>query len=145
MRSNSVRAETLASVLVGFAIIAIVSAGMVKMLAYHATIEEDHARNQTLRILQNNVTNVLRKIDTSGIAEKETFSVYKDRSARRFTVMTGAQVEPYRYVDRSGDWVSNTGTYQGTVYTRTILLDRNDSAPVVRQVFKAEIRELVRK
>jgi hypothetical protein len=83
-------------------------------------------------------------VDTSGIAENETFSLHKDTLNRRYLVMTGANVEPYKFIDRRGNWVSNTGSFQDTIYIQLMLLDKNATSPVQKQVVKGEIRELIR-
>lgn len=51
-------------------------------------IEDDYLRNQALFLLENNATNIVKKVDTSDIAENETFSLYKDTLNRHFLVMT---------------------------------------------------------
>jgi hypothetical protein len=58
--------------------------------------------------------------------------------------MTGSNVEPYKYIDRRGNWVSNTGSFQDTIYTQLMLLDKNGTSPIQKQVVKGEIRELIR-
>ena len=104
--------ETLISVIVGVLIIALVIGSIARIIAIHYTTEDTYTRNETLYLLQNNSTNILRKLDTSSIAEKEIFSAYKDPSALQFRVMTGSLADKYKYIDRRNEWVSSTGSFQ---------------------------------
>ena len=139
------RGESLVGIIVGVFIIAIVIWGIAKILSVQYAIEDDYFRSQTLFILKNNATNIVRKVDTSSVSENEIFSLYKDTTNRRYLVMTGANIETYKYIDRRGNWVSNTGSFQDVVYTRLMFLSKNITSPVQKQVVKGEIRELIRK
>jgi hypothetical protein len=145
MKRFDSRWETLVSIIVWVLIIAIVIWSIAKILSIQYTIEDDYLRNQTLFLLTNNATNIVKKVDTSNIAENETFSIYKDVLNQNFIVMTWSNVEPYKYIDRRGNWVAHTGAFQGTIYTQRMLLDKNGAFPIQKQVVKWEIRELIRK
>lgn len=145
MKHLNRRGETLVGIIVGVMIIAIVIGSIAKILSVQYVIEDDYVRNQTLSVLQNNVSNIVKKVDTSSIAENEIFALYKDSAAKKFVVMTGSNVETYKYVDRRGNWVSNTGSFQDAIYTQLLYMDKSDASPIRKQVVKGEIRELIRK
>ncbi len=117
---------------------------MARIISAHYENEDTYARNEMLYILQNNGINAVRKIDTSSVTEKGIFALYKDTANNRFTIMTGALTEQYKYIDRRGEWVSNTGSFAGTVYTQLFYVDKSDTLPVKKQVIKGEVRELIR-
>lgn len=145
MKQLNRRGETLVGIIVGVMIIAIVIGSIAKILSVQYLIEDEYVRNQTLAVLQNNVSNVVKEVDTTSIAENEIFALYKDTATKKFVVMTGANVEIYKYVDRQGSWVSNTGSFQDTIYTQLLYMDKSDASPIRKQVVKGEIRELIRK
>ncbi|MDD2745362.1 MAG: hypothetical protein PHU93_02385 [Candidatus Gracilibacteria bacterium] len=145
MKPFNHRGETLVGIIVGVTIIAIVIGSIAKILSIQYVIEDDYVRNQTLTALQNNATNIVKKLDTSSISENEVFAMYKDSVNRKYLVMTGSNVEIYKYVDRQGTWVSNTGSFNDTIYTQLLTVDKNDSSLLRKQIIKGEIRELIRK
>ena len=145
MKPFSHRGETLVGIIVWVTIIAIVIGSIAKILSIQYVIEDDYVRNQTLTALQNNATNIVKKLDTSSVAENEIFAMYKDSVNRKYIVMTGSNVEIYKYIDRQGSWVSNTGSFDDTIYTQLLTIDKNDSSLLHKQIIKGEIRELIRK
>ena len=59
--------------------------------------------------------------------------------------MTGAtNVELYKYINPRGEWISNTWSTSDTVYTRILIVEKNDSSGLKHQVVKGELRELIR-
>lgn len=122
--SNSKRGETLVSIIVGVVILMIAIGGVVMILVQNRTIEEDYDKSNNITILQSNAENVVRKTDTSHFSEKDIFFLYKDPATKTFQVFTGAENEKYRYIDKSGDLVVDTGSYAGTVYSRIFTIER---------------------
>lgn len=140
------RGETLISVLVGVFILAITIGAIVMILSTNYELEDTYERNNTLFLLQNNATNIIRKLDTSLLTEKELFSVYKDTENKQFTLFTGSSVDTYKYIDAEGNHITNTGSFAGIIYARYFLIDKKDSSfGAENQVIKAAVRELIRK
>ncbi|MDD5377210.1 MAG: hypothetical protein PHH16_03770 [Candidatus Gracilibacteria bacterium] len=142
--SNSKRGETLISIVVGVVILAIAIGGVAMILVQNRTIEEDYDKNSTLATLQSNAESIVRKVDTSGLAEKDIFFLYKDPITKTFQIFTGTTNEGYKYINKNGDLITNTGSYAGTVYTRIFSVERGDASfGKPRQVIKGGIKELI--
>lgn len=125
--SNSKRGETLVSILVGVVILAIAMGGVTMILVQNRTIEEDYDKNNSVSILQSNAENIVRKVDTSSLAENDIFYLYKEPLTQIFQVLTGSTNERYKYINRNGDLVTDTGSYAGTIYVRMFSVERGDS------------------
>lgn len=116
------------------------------ILLQNSTIEEDYDKNNTITILQSNAESIVRKTNTSGFAEKDVFFVYKNPVTKIFEAFTGTTNERYKYVNKNGDMVTNTGSYAGTVYTRIFTVELGDTSfGKPRQVIRGAIKELIRK
>ncbi len=119
--------------------------GIAVILSSNSTLETEYDRNNRLFLLQNNSEAVVRRVDTSGIAEGEVFFIRKDEASKTFLVLTGAENVDQRYVNAYGAWV-NTGTTTDTVYARSFLMEKKD--PTIGnggQVIRAGVKELIRK
>lgn len=142
------RGETLASVLIGVFILTIVIAGLSSVLFTNKSFESDYERNNALFYLRNNASNVVRKVDTSGIQERETFYLKKDPVARTYTVLTGSSNSALSYVNARSEQVTNTGTYEGQVFLQMFYMDKRETVAggsQSNQIIRAGIKELVRK
>lgn len=110
------------------------------------TIDEDYNTNNAVYLLRTNAENIVKKLDTKSLAEKDIFYIIKDSTVKTFQIFTGTTNDGYRYINGDGDLVTNTGSYGGTLYSRIFLVEKNDTtlgAP--HQIIKAGIRELIRK
>lgn len=144
--SNSKNGETLISIIVWVVILAIAIGGVAVILFQNSAIEEDYDKNNTVAILQTNAENIVRKADTSSLAEKDIFFLFKDPETKTFQVFTGITNEWYKYINKNGDQITDTGSYVGTVYSRIFSVERWDSSfGKPRQVIKGGIKELIRK
>ncbi|HBB27551.1 TPA: hypothetical protein DCZ36_03600 [Candidatus Gracilibacteria bacterium] len=144
--SNSKKGETLISIIVGVVILAIAIGGVAVILFQNSAIEEDYDKNNTVAILQSNAENIVRKMDTSNLAEKDIFFLSKDPGTKMFQVFTGTMNEGYKYINKNGDQIINTGSYAGTIYARIFSVERGDNSfGKPRQVIKGGIKELIRK
>jgi hypothetical protein len=97
-------------------------------------------------ILEQNATSIIKNIDTSVIAEKEVFYLYKNPGTQTITTLTGAANISYAYVNSAGENITNTGSYQDPLYYQSFIIDQNDTGlRTGSQVVKGTIRELVRR
>ena len=72
--------------------------------------------------------------------------MYKNPATQTITTFTGATNISYAYVDGAGENITNTGSYQGSLYYQSFIIDQNDSGlRTGSQVVKGTIRELVRR
>ena len=144
--STSKRGETLISIIVGVVILAIALFWAALILFQSHTIEEEYGKNNTVAILQSNTENIVRKIDTSSLAEGDIFFIHKDPETKVFSIFTGSVNEQYKYINRDGESVTNTGSNTETVYTRILTVELADSSlGKPRQVIQGGIKELIRR
>lgn len=145
--SNLKKGETLVSVVVGIVILGIAMGGVAMILVQNSTIEEDYGKNNNVFFLQSNAENIVRRVDTSAVIEKEVFFLRKDPLTRTFLVYTGTTNEGEKYIDRDGNKIDAPTSYPGTVYTRSFIVERQDTSfgDKPRQVIKGGIKELIRK
>jgi Tfp pilus assembly protein PilV len=140
------RGETLVSVLVGVFILSIVVFGVANLLVNNSALEDESRRNTALMILEQNATSIIKNLNTAQIAEKEVFYLYKDPTTQTITAFTGATNIGYAYVNAAGENVSNTGSYQNSLYYQSFIIDQSDTGlRSGSQVVKGTIRELVRR
>ncbi|EKD44587.1 MAG: hypothetical protein ACD_71C00087G0002 [uncultured bacterium (gcode 4)] len=144
--AKSKRGETLISVLVGVIILALAIGAITTILMQNRTIDEDYNTNNTVFLLRTNAENIVKKMDTKSLAEKDVFYLSKDSSSKIFQILTGTTNDSYRYINSDGDLVTNTGSYGWTLYSRVFLLEKNDTTlGEPHQIIKAGIKELIRK
>lgn len=109
--AKSKRGETLISVLVGVIILVIAIGGITTILMQNRTIDEDYNTNNTVFLLRTNAENIVKKLNTTSLAEKDVFYISKDSTTKTFRIFTGTTNDSYRYINSDGDLVTNTGSY----------------------------------
>lgn len=144
--ATSKRGETLISILVGTVILAIAITAAVNILMHNETIDEEYITNNTVTLLQSNTENIIRKTDTSWLAENTVFYLYKNTSTKNFQILTGSGNEQYKYINRYGEHIAQVTSYDDTVYTRILSVEKEDtSLGKKRQIIKWGVKELIRK
>ena len=129
------RGETLVSIVVGVSILALVIFAITNILTNSILIEDDYMKSNTIHLLDTNAANIASRLDTSFLNEGETFYVEKNPADRIFIIHTGSTNSGYQYIDASGEHIPDIGSFTGTAYSRTFILD---------QLVKGTIRELPR-
>lgn len=139
------RGETLVSVIIGVFVLAMVISGIAAILANNLAVENDYMRNNKLHFLEVNSTNIIRRLDTSNLDEKQVFYLEKNETGSVFLVRTWSTSLPYAYVNEAGSNITNTGSYTGSIYLRTFIVDQYDkSLKIGNQIIKWTIRELIK-
>lgn len=82
------RGETLVSVIIGVFVLAMVISGIAAILANNLAVENDYMRNNKLHFLEVNSTNIIRRLDTSNLDEKQVFYLEKNETGSVFLVRT---------------------------------------------------------
>ena len=139
MKHLNRRWETFSGIIVGVTIIAIVIGSIAKIFSLQYQIEDEYLREEAISILRNNSHNIAKKLDTSNLIENESFSIYQDRSQRKFLIMTGASVADYRFVDAYGKRIERVDQFPYPYFSRLFYLDVSSSAPVQNQIIRVEI------
>lgn len=142
----SKKGETLISVLVGVVILTIAIGGITTIMVQNRNIDEDYATNNAVFLLRTNTENIIKRINTKSLMEKDIFYLYKDPVTKTFQIFTWTTAEWYKYINSDGDFITNTGTYIPTLYSRILSLEKEDTMLGEKhQIIKAGIKELIRK
>ncbi len=139
--------DTLISIVIWVVLLGIVWLGIMNLLTTNYEIEDNYNRNNTLFILKNNATNIIRKIDTSSVPEWDVFFLYKNSQWKAYQILTGTGNEAFKYINSKWETVINTWTYiDGIIYTRSFYSEKKDTGLGPQgQVIRAGIKELIRK
>lgn len=139
--------DTLISIIIWVVLLGIVWLGIMNLLTTNYEIEDNYNRNNTLFILKNNATNIIRKIDTSSVSEWDVFFLYKNSQWKAYQILTGTGNEAFKYINSKWETVINTWTYiDGIIYTRSFYSEKKDTGLGPQgQVIRAGIKELIRK
>ena len=139
------KAESLVWIIVGVTILSIVLLWVWNLIYFSHNTLYSFTDAQKLDILKNNITNVVRSINTNNIQENEIFYVYKNQATNTFQIFTGSTNTNYKYLDEFGNNV-DPATFLGDVYAQTLLKQRNDTSLAFwNQVIKVTIRKLIKK
>jgi len=82
------------------------------MINYSSSVIDLFERTTRLSILQNNLNNIIKNIDTSNINQDEIFFIYKNEATKTFELFTGSTNEEYKYIDIYGNKVEDLLSYE---------------------------------
>lgn len=138
--------ESLAGIVIWVWILAIAILWIINIILYSTTLIDTFEKATRLNILKDNIQNVTRKVDTSNIAEKETFYIYKNSVTKWFSIYTWATNSQYKYIDENGNYIPNLASFTWETYSRILWLEKDDSSITTQnQIIKASIHRLIRK
>ena len=120
-RSNTLNShgETLVSVLVWILLLTTIVFWIANFLGKSAGLEADIQNQTLLNILVQNSSTLIQNTDTTKIAENEVFYLYKDVLNKKIQVFTWATNAGYAYINTRGEFITNTGTTQDIIYSRS--------------------------
>lgn len=140
------KAETFAGIIIGVFILSIILLGLGKLMYYSYDMLSQFNDANRINILQNNLTHIIRKLDTTEVLENEVFYVHKNKLTKDFEVFTGATNVEYKYIDKYGDKVDSIDTYEWTIYSRVLWKERSDnSIESDAEVIRVYIKKLIKK
>lgn len=140
------KAESLVGIVIWISILAFTILWIANMINYSNSVIDLFERTTRLSILQNNVNNIIKNIDTSNINQDEIFFIYKNETTKTFEIFTGSTNEEYKYIDIYGNKIDDLLSYEWDIYSRILWLSREDtSIDTQNQIIKASIRRLIRK
>jgi len=99
-----------------------------------------------IEVLKQNLTNIVKSIDTSALQENDIFYVHKNRAdPNRYEIFTWSTNENYQYIDELWNTVSDINTFQWDIYSQVLWVTTEDITFLDQnQVIRADIRKLVR-
>lgn len=139
------KAESFVGIVVWVFILSFVMLGIVNILIFSTDVTAKYNESNRIQVLKQNLTNVIKNIDTSNIGENEIFYVHKNRAADVFEIYTGSTNENYKYIDELGNTISDISTFEGDIYSQILWISTEDITFLEEnQVIRASIKKLVR-
>ncbi len=147
---QSTKAESFVWIIVWVFILAFVMLWIVNILIFSTDVTAKYNETNRIQVLKQNLTNVVKDLDTSGLQENELFYVHKNRATapwdNKFEIYTGATNENYQYIDELWNNVADINTFEGDIYSQILWVANEDITFLDQnQVIKASIKKLVRK
>ena len=147
---QSRKAESFVWIIVWVFILAFVMLGIINILVFSTDVTARYNETNRIQVLKQNLTNIIKNIDTSGLQENEIFYLHKNRSttlgASSFDIYTWSLNENYQFIDELWDYIPDINTFQWDIYSQILWLANEDITFLEQnQIIKANIRKLVRK
>lgn len=143
---HSRKAESFVGIVVWIFILSFVMLGIVNILVFSTDVTARYNESNRIQVLKQNLTNVVKNIDTSNISENEIFYIHKNRAANVFEIYTWAINQNYRYIDEVGDTIPDINTFENDIYSQVLWISTEDITFLEEnQVIRASIKKLVKK
>lgn len=138
--------ESFVWIVVWVFILSFVMLGIINILIFSTDVTAKYNEANRVEILKQNLTNVIKDIDTSSLQENEVFYVHKNRAASVYEIYTGSTFENYKYIDENGENIQDIANYEGDIYSQILWVTTEDvNFLEENQVIRASIKKLVRK
>ena len=142
---QSRKAESFVWIVVWVFILSFVILGIVNILIFSTDITLQYNESNRIQILKQNLTNVVKNIDTSSLWENEIFYVHKNRAASNFEIYTGSLNEHYKYIDQLWETIPDVNTFQWDIYSQILWISTEDITFLEEnQIIRASIKKLVK-
>lgn len=137
--------ESFVWIIVWVFILSIVILWVANIIIYSNNIIDSYSDYSKVTVLRENLTNIVKNIDTSEIRENEIFYVHKNNTSKEFEVFTGSVNSGYKYINEFWDTVPNIALYEWDIYSRILWLSREDTTLSNQdQIVKVSIRKLIK-
>lgn len=144
---QSRKAESFVWIIVWVFILTFVMLWIVNILIFSTDVTARYNQTNRIQVLKQNLTNIIKELDTSAIPENEIFYLYKNRNVSpwqsNFEIFTGSVNQTYQYIDEIWDHVSDINTFQWDIYSQTLWIANEDITFLEgNQVIKANIKKV---
>lgn len=140
------KAETFAWIIIWVAILAIILLWIWNLMYYAYDVLSQFKNANRVAVLENNLSNIVKKIDTNNILEGEIFYLHKNTSTNVYDIYTWALNVEYKYIDKYGDKVDNIVTFSEPIYSRVLWKERSDtSVATSSEIIRAQVKRLIKK
>ena len=141
------RWESLVAIIVAIAILAWLLVSITFFLLKSSEMQTEFESSYSMFLVKMNARTIAHNLDTKGIQENETFSIYRDDATKNYTIFTGSLVESGAYILES--WANiapeQVASASGRVYRRIYLLERrDDSLGPKNEIIKWSVKEMIR-
>ncbi|MCH8519027.1 hypothetical protein LAT59_04680 [Candidatus Gracilibacteria bacterium] len=156
---NTQNAESFVGIIVGIFILSFVVLGIVNVLTYSIGLTTQYEDANRILILKENLTNTIKKIDTSMLAQNEIFYIHKNRATGEFEIIRPEECistlpvgsdesicHSYRYIDELGDTIPDITAHEGNIYSQLLWVSTEDNTfGEANQVIRASVMRLRKK
>jgi len=122
---------------------------IVNILIFSTDVTARYNETNRVQVLKQNLTNIVKKIDTSTLQENEIFYLHKNPAAiwwAKYEIYTWALNSNYQYIDELWDHVSDTDTFEWDIYSQILWIANEDISFLEQnQVIRASIKRLERR
>lgn len=142
------RGESFVWIVIGVFILSFVILWIANLLTFSVTTSTEYDDANRIFILKQNLTNIVKNIDTSGLKENEIFYIHKNSSTppKTYEVLTGSINEQYRYIDEHWNNIPDLENYEWNIYSQILWITREDiSLNNQNQIIKVSITKMKRK
>lgn len=120
--------------------------GIVNILIFSTDVTAKYNESNRIQVLKQNLTNVVKELDTSMIEENQIFYVHKNRAASTYEIYTGSTNEHYRYIDELGNTIPDINNFNGDIYSQILWVSSEDITFLEEnQVIRASIKKLIKR
>ncbi len=147
---QNTKAESFVWIIVWVFILAFVMLWIVNILIFSTDVTAKYNETNRVQVLKQNLTNIIKDLDTSALQENEIFFVHKNRATgpweNKYEIYTWALNEDKRYIDELWNTISDINTYPWDIYSQILWIANEDITFLEEnQVIRASIKKLVRK
>ncbi len=147
---TSHKAESFVGIVVWVFILSFVILWIVNILVFSTDTTAKYNETNRIQVLKQNLTRVVKKLDTSLLEENEIFYLHKNRASDplnpKYEIFTGATNENYKYIDELGSTIDNLATFEWDIYSQVLWISNEDITLIEQnQVIRASIKKLIKK
>ena len=143
---RSHKAESFVGIVVWVFILSFVVLWIVNILIFSSDTTTKYNETNRIQVLKQNLTNAVKKVDTTNLLENEIFYLHKNRASTNYEIYTGSTNENYKYIDELGNTIPDVSTFEGDIYSQVLWVSNEDITLIEEnQVIRASIKKLVRK
>ena len=150
--------ESFVGIIVWVFILSFVVLGIVNVLTYSTRLTSQYEDSNHILILRQNLTNAVKKTDTSMLIQNEIFYLHKNRATSEFEVIRPQEcidnLSPledeslchfYRYIDSWGDTITDITTHDWDIYSHILWVSTEDTTFwEANQIIRASITKLIK-
>ena len=116
------------------------------LLIFSYDVTQKHFERNNIDILSNNLSRVIKALDTSALVENEVFYIHKNRAVgNTYEIKRGVNNDFYRFINEHGETI-DVDTYEWEIYSQILWVAKEETSITDQdQVIRASIKRLIRK
>jgi len=143
-------AESFAWIIVWVFILSFVVLGIVNILTYSIRLTNDYEDANRILILKQNISNAVKRTDTSMLEQNELFYLHKNRATSEYEVirpdLCTEDCQFYRYIDAQWNTISDITSHEWDIYSHLLWVSTEDTSLWdANQIIRASISKLRKK